>query len=554
MNREVTLGGLKDMDNDRESENYMEETYFASFGTRLLASLIDGLVLFLVIMLLLSVTNHGLLIVISLGIDFLYETLLIYFFGMTIGKKIMKIKVVSNLNKKISLKQAVFRHLFKYLSGFPLCIGYLWMVRNKFNQTWHDLLANTLVIDSKNENEINEYISNNPWKVSYKKRIITICALLLTISIVSYSSLNQLVNKVGNFGIAEFYKQELDGAFLYTKLYDIDKDNDDEIITLSEKNKALSIDVYDWRNNKLEKINSFVLEDKETRMIDWEVGDLDNDEMFEVVVSLEQDNKSEVKVYKRINDSFKSIKSLDYRRDVEIIKDENGKKQLVCYSNGKIVSYSFNNNKFEKNYSGKISTTGLGITKADFDGDNIDELYFIEDKGNGSKKAKCIFIRIDQNGNGIVESKVVGLDLHSNVHDEMLYYREPRNFLIYDMNEDGKDDIILQTRSRLGREAWLNTFTLENGKWVKIYSGGYIDYERRYGIWQMFFLNKGDINGDGIYELIMTDEAKDNYQDERDGKPIKSELFFYKIEPKQFEINGFFQRINSFIQKLIPIL
>lgn len=387
-----------------------------------------------------------------------------------------------------------------------------------------------------------------------RKRIIMVCALLLTISIVSYISLNQLVNKVGNFGMDEFYKQELDGAFLYTKLYDIDKDNDDEIITLSEKNKTLSINIYDWRNNKLEKINSFVLEDKETHMIDWEVGDLDEDGMFEVVVSLKQGKKtdirkkSEIRIYKKINNKFDMIESLDYKRDIEIIIDKNGQKQLICYNNGKIESYSFIDNKLVNNYNGKISTTGLGITKADFDGDNIDELYFIEDKGNGSKKAKCMFIRIEQKGNGIVESKVGGLDLYSNVRDEMIYYREPRNFLIYDMNEDGKDDFILQTESRLGREAWLNTFTLEDGKWIKIYSGGYINYEEEYGIWQMFFLSKGDINGDGIDELIMTGEAKDKYWDERDEKSVKSELFFYKIEPKKFEINVFFQRINSFIQ------
>lgn len=376
-------------------------------------------------------------------------------------------------------------------------------------------------------------------KKGSKNRIVKIIVLLLPLLVILYSSRDEFLNKISNFGIAEFYSQKFNEAFLYIRLYDMDDDNDKEIVRLSEKNKSLSINIYDWKNNKIEKIDSFVLEDKETRMIDWEIEDLDNDGMFEVIVSLEQGKESEIRIYKKINDKFNMIEALDYKRDIEVIENRDGKKELICYYSGKIISYSFTDGEFVKNYDDQISTTGLGLTKADFNGDGFDELYFIKDEGNGTKESKCIFIEIERRDEGIIESEAGEIDIHS----KTLYYREPHNFLVYDMDEDGKDDIIFQTRSRLGIEPWMDTFTLKDNKWIKIYSGGHLKDLGRDDIWDISFLSKGDINGDGVEELIMTGDAKSKYYDEREGEPVDCKVFFYEIEPHKFKLNGFFQRL-----------
>lgn len=550
------------MDNKKDLDIYIKEIYFASFGKRFSASLIDGLILFVVAMLLLCVVNLGLPTEISIRdalivliTSLLYDILLIYFFGMTIGKRIMKIKVVSNLKNKVSLKQAVLRCIFKYLSGYILYIGFLWMLKNEFNQTWHDILANTLVIDNEYEDEISEYIVNNPWKVSNKHRIIKIGALLLTLLIFSYTNLNKFVNKEGNFGIEEVYNKNFNEAFYYTKLLDIDNDNSDEIVTISEMNKGLSINIYDWEDNEIKKVESFDLEEKETSIVDWEIADLDNDGMFEVAVALKQDKKGAIKIYKRSNNTFASVKTLDFKRDMEIVKDEEGKNHLVCYYTSKIISYSFSNGELVEDYSGRISTTGLGIEKADFNGDGIDELYFVKkDKSLGSKKVKCKFIKIDQSDNGIVESDAGEIDLKSNVYKERLDYNEPHNFIIDDIDGDEKDDVVFQTTSILGLESWLNIVSFKEDKWTRIYSGGYFEKIRRHKGLFLSFLGKADINGDGLEELVMGGDVERAYWDEVDGDPVENRIFLYQIDPIKFKLNSFFQRLNSPFRKAFPIL
>lgn len=550
------------MDNEKDLDIYMREIYFASFGKRFLASLIDGLILVVVVMLLLCIVNLGLPTQISIRdalivttTSFLYEVLLIYFFGMTIGKRIMKIKIISNLNSKVSLKQAVLRCIFKYLSGYILYIGFLWMLKNEFNQTWHDILANTLVIDNENEDEIIEYVMNNPWKVSNKHRIIKICALLLTLLIFSYTNLNKFVNKESNFGIEEVYSTDFNEAFFYTKLFDIDKDNDHEIITLSEKNKGLSMNIYDWKDNELKKVDSFDLEEKEISLEDWEVADLDDDGMFEVVVALKQDHMVEIRIYRRIDNGFDCVKTKANHCDIEVIKDKEGKKHLACYYyyNGKLISYSFLNGELVTDYSGEVSTKGGWIIGADFDGNNIDELYLMKDKKLKRGRVKCVLIKLAWSDNGIIESDAGEIGLNSNVYKGRIHRYEPCNVMIYDINGDGKDDIVFQTTSVLGLESWFNTITVKDGKWIKIYSGGHFEKMRSHKGLYLSFLGKGDINGDGIEELLMGGDLEKAYWDEVDGESVDNRIYFYEINPFKFKLNSLFQKLDSPIRKIFPI-
>ena len=90
------------MDHEKDIDFYLGEVYFASFKQRFLASSIDSLVLGVIIFTSFYIISGTSLTGMSLSyflfiicFVFLYEALQIYFFGMTIGKRILKIKVVS---------------------------------------------------------------------------------------------------------------------------------------------------------------------------------------------------------------------------------------------------------------------------------------------------------------------------------------------------------------------------------------------------------------------------------------------------------------------------
>ena len=46
----------------------------------------------------------------------------------------------------IGTRRAVLRILVSYISGLVLLIGYLWMIFDSNNQTWHDKATNTIVV------------------------------------------------------------------------------------------------------------------------------------------------------------------------------------------------------------------------------------------------------------------------------------------------------------------------------------------------------------------------------------------------------------------------
>lgn len=80
--------------------------------------------------------------------NYVYSVFLISTWGQTIGKKLVGIKVVNQQTQKPpNLVKAVIREtLGKFLSGICLGLGFFWMWKNQQKQTWHDLLANTIVI------------------------------------------------------------------------------------------------------------------------------------------------------------------------------------------------------------------------------------------------------------------------------------------------------------------------------------------------------------------------------------------------------------------------
>lgn len=69
--------------------------------------------------------------------------------GQTIGKKIMKIKVVRDSGKLLTWKEAFIRWIGYKLSLLSIGLGLLWIAVDKNKQGWHDKIAKTIVIKSE---------------------------------------------------------------------------------------------------------------------------------------------------------------------------------------------------------------------------------------------------------------------------------------------------------------------------------------------------------------------------------------------------------------------
>ena len=77
----------------------------------------------------------------------LYHWLLIGFRGKTVGKMLFHIKVVNREGKKPGVGRAfLLEVLGKLLSLGSFYLGFLWIIRDKKKQGWHDKIADTYVV------------------------------------------------------------------------------------------------------------------------------------------------------------------------------------------------------------------------------------------------------------------------------------------------------------------------------------------------------------------------------------------------------------------------
>lgn len=119
----------------------------AGFGPRLLAWVIDALVLSsLYIALDLTVGGtEG--IALALGLGVVYTVGLWWATGATLGKAVMGLKVIAaNGYESIDGATAVLRYVGYVVSSIPLCLGFLWVAIDPSRQGWHDKIARTRVV------------------------------------------------------------------------------------------------------------------------------------------------------------------------------------------------------------------------------------------------------------------------------------------------------------------------------------------------------------------------------------------------------------------------
>lgn len=156
----------------------MEKSQLAGFGNRLVAQIIDAIILGIAMSIVLipfggmaALVGAGMsegmddsdaaaaamaglagisilgLIVIGLIVPFLYEAFMISSPRQaTLGKSIMKIKVVSETGGRLTFGQALGRALVKYISQNLCFLLWLWPLFNPEEQALHDLVIKSYVV------------------------------------------------------------------------------------------------------------------------------------------------------------------------------------------------------------------------------------------------------------------------------------------------------------------------------------------------------------------------------------------------------------------------
>ena len=119
----------------------------ASFGRRLVAAIIDGILLGVV---------GGIFYAISRTLGYIVQILLTVAYltylegsasGQTVGKKAMGIRVVDfQTGGPIGYPRAFIRWIGRYVSAIACLLGYFWMLWDPERQCWHDKLVSDVVV------------------------------------------------------------------------------------------------------------------------------------------------------------------------------------------------------------------------------------------------------------------------------------------------------------------------------------------------------------------------------------------------------------------------
>jgi uncharacterized RDD family membrane protein YckC len=120
----------------------------ASFGLRLVAAIIDGVLLGVVggIISLIVGSTVGSAVNLLLGLAY-YTYLEGSPSGQTVGKRAMSIRVIDFAGGgAIGPGRALIRYIGRIVSAIPCGLGYLWMLWDPEKQTWHDKFATTVVV------------------------------------------------------------------------------------------------------------------------------------------------------------------------------------------------------------------------------------------------------------------------------------------------------------------------------------------------------------------------------------------------------------------------
>jgi uncharacterized RDD family membrane protein YckC len=66
----------------------------------------------------------------------------------TLGKWLLGIRATDEKGVRLNVGDSLLRNLSKIISAYPLGLGYLWALWSPRGRAWHDMIANTMVIQT----------------------------------------------------------------------------------------------------------------------------------------------------------------------------------------------------------------------------------------------------------------------------------------------------------------------------------------------------------------------------------------------------------------------
>jgi uncharacterized RDD family membrane protein YckC len=126
----------------------------ANFGQRLVAWLIDLVIIVVVLLILVGIAAaiSETLGIVAYILGIVGSVVYFAYFegspsGQTIGKKALKIRVIDfNTGGPLGFGRGLIRWVARIPSQFVCYLGYLWMLWDREKQTWHDKLSTTVVV------------------------------------------------------------------------------------------------------------------------------------------------------------------------------------------------------------------------------------------------------------------------------------------------------------------------------------------------------------------------------------------------------------------------
>lgn len=138
------------MQADLSQQPVTAETVSADFVTRLIAYIIDAIIIGVPIFIIALVLPP----VLSYAIGFVGGIAYVVYFwtstGATLGKQVMGLKVVSaETGELLDAQGAIIRYVCYIVSALPLYLGFFWIIWDPNHDAWHDKLAKTKVLKVK---------------------------------------------------------------------------------------------------------------------------------------------------------------------------------------------------------------------------------------------------------------------------------------------------------------------------------------------------------------------------------------------------------------------
>lgn len=151
---------------EKESKSKTSNLNYAGFWIRLLAALLDSIVISaLVSFIMLAFGKHYGVFNAQIGssisaafssspenisttiVQWVYNILMIKFYGATLGKMALRLRVEADGKEQLDWISVILRETIgKFVSGLLLGIGYLMVIWNPKKQGLHDQIAGTVVV------------------------------------------------------------------------------------------------------------------------------------------------------------------------------------------------------------------------------------------------------------------------------------------------------------------------------------------------------------------------------------------------------------------------